>query len=61
MEHYREDAQAGSTRRGYEVYLRKHILPKWQHAPITQLRARPVELWLRTLDLAPKSKVHVRR
>jgi integrase len=42
------------------VYLRKHILPNWQDARITDLQARPVELWLRTLELAPKSKVHVR-
>ncbi len=25
-----------------------------------ELQARPVELWLRTLELAPKSKVHIR-
>jgi integrase len=62
VEHYREEKmpRRASTRRGYEVYLRKHILPKWQNAQITELQARPVELWLRTLDLAPKSKVHVR-
>lgn len=49
-----------STRRGYETYLRKHILPKWQDADITELQPRVVELWLRSLELAPKSKVHVR-
>jgi len=49
-----------STRRGYEVYLRKHILPKWDDAAITELQPRVVELWLRSLDLAPKSKVHIR-
>jgi integrase len=49
-----------STRRGYEAYLRIHILPKWRDAKITELQARPVELWLQTLSLAPKSKVHVR-
>jgi integrase len=62
VEHYREEKipKRASTRRGYEVYLRKHILPKWQDVSITELQARPVELWLRTLELAPKSKVHVR-
>ncbi len=52
--------QRASTRRGYEVYLQKHILPKWQDAELTELQARPVELWLQSLDLAPKSKVHIR-
>jgi integrase len=62
VEQYREEKmpKRASTRRGYEVYLRKHILPKWKDAQITELQARPVELWLRTLELAPKSKVHVR-
>jgi len=49
-----------STRRGYEVFLRNYILPKWQDAEITELQARPVELWLQSLELAPKSKVHIR-
>ena len=49
-----------STRRGYEVFLRNYILPKWQDVAITELQARPVELWLQSLELAPKSKVHIR-
>jgi hypothetical protein len=62
VEHYRLEKMPtrASTRRGYEVYFRKHILPKWQHSEITELQARPVELWLKTLALAPKSKVHIR-
>jgi integrase len=62
VEYYRQEKMPhrASTRRGYEVYLRRHILPKWQDAEITELQARPVELWLSTLELAPKSKVHVR-
>ena len=62
MEAYRQEKmpQRASTGRGYDVHLRKHILPKWQDEPITEIQARPVELWLRTLKLAPKSKVHVR-
>lgn len=60
--HYRVEKMPtrASTRRGYEVYFRRHILPKWQHSEITELQARPVELWLRSLELAPKSKVHIR-
>lgn len=48
------------TKRGYERYLKNHIVPKWGDVPITDVKARPVELWLATLELAPKSKVHVR-
>ena len=39
---------------------RVFILPKWGACPITDLQARPVEMWLDTLTLAPKSKVHIR-
>jgi integrase len=49
-----------STRRGYETFLRNYILPKWQDAQLTDLQARPVELWLQSLTLAPKSKIHIR-
>ena len=62
VHHYRVEKMPtrASTRRGYEVYFRKHILRKWQDSEITELQARPVELWLRSLELAPKSKVHIR-
>ena len=49
-----------STRRGYEVWLKHYILPRWGELPITDIQARPVELWLQTLLLAPKSKAHIR-
>lgn len=48
------------TRAGYESWLRVFILPKWGEHTITELQARPVELWLDSLTLAPKSKVHIR-
>ncbi len=48
------------TRGGYESWLRVYILPKWKDQAITDLQARPVELWLESLPLAPKSKVHIR-
>jgi len=49
-----------STRRGYEAWLNNHILPRWRNCPLADLQARPVELWLDTLPLSPKSRVHVR-
>jgi len=46
--------------RPVDLDLRKHILPKWENADVTELQPRVVELWLRSLELAPKSKVHIR-
>jgi integrase len=48
------------TSRTYQSWIRVHILPKWGPSPITDLQARPVEMWLESLDLAPKSRVHIR-
>ena len=62
IEQYRAERMPAraSTRRGYEIWFRNYIVPKWQDAQLTELQARPVELWLQSLTLAPKSKVHVR-
>ena len=49
-----------STRRSYESWFRNHIVPTWGHHSITEVKARPVELWLCGLALSPKSRVHVR-
>jgi integrase len=48
------------TRAGYELWLRNYILPKWGDSQLTDLQARPVELWLQTLPLSPKSKLHIK-
>jgi len=48
------------TKRSYEVWISNHILPKWGAGLVTDLEPRPVELWLESLSLAPKSKTHVR-
>jgi len=48
------------TNRGYESWISVHILPKWGQNLITDLQARPVEMWLDSLPLAPKSRTHVR-
>jgi len=49
-----------STARVYRSFLNNHILPKWGDTHIQELQPRPVELWLRSLELSPKSKTHVR-
>jgi integrase len=62
VEQYRAEKmpKRKDTHRGYESWIRVHILPKWGQSPITDLQARPVETWLESLSLAPKSRTHVR-
>ncbi|HYL13401.1 MAG TPA: tyrosine-type recombinase/integrase [Terriglobales bacterium] len=48
------------TRRGYNTWLNQYIIPKWGKCMIQELQARPLDLWLQSLKLAPKSKVHIR-
>ncbi len=48
------------TARVYRSFLKNHVLPKWGDTLIRDVQPRPVELWLRQLPLAPKSKTHVR-
>jgi len=48
------------TRRTYDCWLRNHIVPKWGDCALTDVQARPVELWLDSLALAPKSRAHIR-
>ena len=49
-----------STARMYRSWLRNHILPRWGDVLVTEIQPRPIELWLRQLNLSPKSKTHVR-
>jgi len=49
-----------STARMYRSWLRNHILPKWGDLAVAEIQPRPIELWLRELNLSPKSKAHVR-
>jgi integrase len=49
-----------STARVYKSWLNNYVLPYWGDKLISEVQPRPVELWLRQLDLSPKSKSHVR-
>jgi integrase len=62
VEAYRRERmpKRASTVRGYETWIKNHLLPAWGDLEIGDVQPRPVELWLRTLDLSPKSKVHIR-
>ena len=62
VEQYRAEKmpRRSDTRRSYEVWLSNYIIPKWGDRALSELQARPVELWIESLPLAPKSKVHIR-
>lgn len=49
-----------STARMYRSWLHNHILPRWGSISVNVLQPREIELWLRNLNLAPKSKAHIR-
>lgn len=49
-----------STRRAYDHWIENHIQPKWGDHVLTELQARPIELWLTSLALSPKSRSHIR-
>jgi integrase len=49
-----------STAKAYQAYLRTHIKPKWGDYELNQIRPFAVEQWLRGLNLAAKSKGHIR-
>jgi len=52
--------QRYSTRRGYNAWFNNHVLPRWGEYSIAEIQARPVELWLQSLPLSPKSRVEIR-
>ena len=49
-----------STARSYQSWLANHIKPKWGEYPLQQIKPLAVEQWLKGLDLAPKSKGHLK-
>lgn len=49
-----------STRHGYVNLLTTHIQPKWGQTPLEDIKPYAVELWLKGLQLSPKTKVHIR-
>jgi integrase len=62
VKHYRSEKMPKrfSTRYSYDQWLVNHVLPRWGNCAITELQARPVEMWLLSLPLAPKSRVAIR-
>jgi integrase len=52
--------QRYSTRVSYLSALNRHIKPKWGDIPLDRVKAMAVEDWLKQLDLAAKTKAHIR-
>jgi integrase len=49
-----------NTARVYRAWLTNHIVPYWGKRLITDIQPQEAELWLKRLDLSPKSRSHVR-
>lgn len=49
-----------STAHYYLPWLRKYIKPRWGSYPIAKVKPFAVEQWLKSLNLAPKSRAHIR-
>ena len=63
VEQYREEKMSKlrhSTQRVNELWIKKYVLPRWGEQPIIELQPRPVQLWLESLPLAPKTRGHLR-
>jgi integrase len=63
VEQYREEKMPKlrhSTQRVSELWIKKYVLTRWGQQPIMELQPRPVELWLESLPLAPKTRGHLR-
>jgi integrase len=49
-----------STKRAYEGYLRKWIVPRWGQYPLPSIKAREVELWLANVERARNTRTKIR-
>src|SRR6266436_5580482 len=55
-----EIPERNSTASRYRCWLKNHVEPKWRDYPIEQVKPLLVEDWLKKLNLAPKSKSHLK-
>lgn len=53
-----EDVKSYATRKTYEGYLRRWILPRWRSYRLTEVKAVEVERWLKPLPLALAAAAH---
>jgi integrase len=55
-----EMSQRYSTRAAYSSLLRIWIKPRWGNVRLDRIEPLEVESWLKSLDLAPKTKANIR-
>jgi len=60
---YEKDEMPGrySTSSSYRSYLDCHIKPKWADTLVSDVKSMAVEQWLNKLELAPKTKSHIKQ
>jgi integrase len=49
-----------STRVSYQSFIDRYIRPRWADTPISSVKPMSVEDWLKHLELAPKTKGHIK-
>lgn len=49
-----------STQKAAESWLKSYVLPRWGDAEILDLQPRAVQLWLESLQLATKTRGHIK-
>ena len=49
-----------STRKGYEGYLKKWVIPRWGTRALASIKAGEIELWMRFLPMARSSCAKIR-
>jgi len=49
-----------STRAAYQSMVKNHIRPRWKDVPLNAVKTLAVEDWLKQLELAPKTKSHIK-
>jgi integrase len=49
-----------STKTSYKSNIDNHIRPRWSDTPVDVFKAMAVEDWLKTLQLAPKTRANIR-
>lgn len=55
-----EMPERDSTRRSYQSNINNYIRPRWSDTTVNSLRPMPVEDWIKSLKLAPKTRSHIR-
>lgn len=59
-EDFNPEVVDSSTAYGYLSMLKVHIRPKWGSSPISEVKPALVQQWLRNMDVAPKTKGHIK-